>query len=271
MAKCLIRDSEIYYQEFGEGKPVICIHGFVPDSRVMIGCMEPFFKDKEGYRRIYLDLPGMGKTKGSENINNTDDMLDVVIQFIETIIPGESFLLAGESYGGYLARGVIAKMKEKVDGAAFICPVIIPEISKRSLPHHMVIYEDKEFMKTLSQEDQDGFRSLSVILDEYVCTRYKNEVLSGSQIADEEFLEKIKKNYGFTFDLDDFFERPSLFLVGRQDAVTGYKDAFNIIERYPRATFAVLDKASHNLQIEQDTLFNHLMGEWLDRVSKGVR
>ncbi len=46
----------------------------------------------------------------------------------------------------------------------------------------------------------------------------------------------------------------------------GYQDAWKIIENYPRATFVVLDKAGHILQIEQDILFDSLVNEWLDRV-----
>ncbi|WP_353616196.1 alpha/beta hydrolase [Bacillus sp. AFS053548] len=94
------------------------IHWFTPDSRLMQGCMEPIFTKKNGYKRIYFDLPGMGKTKGGTNINTTDDMLNIVLKFIDTIIPSHSFLLAGESYGGYLARGIIANRPEKVKGVA---------------------------------------------------------------------------------------------------------------------------------------------------------
>jgi hypothetical protein len=50
--------------------------------------------------------------------------------------------------------------------------------------------------------------------------------------------------------------------------VVGYRDAWNLIENYPRATFAVLDRAGHHLQIEQNMLFYALMEEWLKRVEE---
>jgi hypothetical protein len=37
---------------------------------------------------------------------------------------------------------------------------------------------------------------------------------------------------------------------------------------FPRATLAVLDAAGHNLQIEQERLFQTLLGDWLDRVQR---
>ncbi|WP_369703956.1 alpha/beta fold hydrolase [Clostridium moutaii] len=68
------------------------------------------------YKRIYIDLPGMGKTKAEDWIINSDVMLDIVIDFIEKIISNESFLLAGESYGGYLSRGIVYKIANRVNG-----------------------------------------------------------------------------------------------------------------------------------------------------------
>lgn len=267
MPKLSINDLEINYDVIGEGKPVVMIHGFTPDSRLMKGCMEPIFTKRDGYKRIYLDLPGMGETKGSKTINSTDDMLNIVIEFIDTLIPDQSFLLVGESYGGYLSRGVVAKRKETVDGVAFICPMIVPEMEKRSLPEHVVVVEDEEFMNQLTEEEKTDFRSNNVVLDRNTWVRYINEVISGCSIADQQFLSKIKKSYGFTFDVDTItFESPSIFLLGLQDSTVGYKDAFKILDNFPRATFAVLDKAGHNLQIEQAVLFNTLINEWLDRL-----
>jgi pimeloyl-ACP methyl ester carboxylesterase len=66
------------------------------------------------------------------------------------------------------------------------------------------------------------------------------------------------------------FDKPTLILTGRQDSSVGYRDAWQILENYPRGTFAVLDRAGHNLQIEQETLFNALINEWLDRVEENL-
>lgn len=64
------------------------------------------------------------------------------------------------------------------------------------------------------------------------------------------------------------FEKPTLILTGRQDAVVGYKDAFRLLDKYPRATYCVLDKSRHAAQIEQSVLFNSLVEEWLYRVDE---
>ena len=78
----------------------------------------------------------------------------------------------------------------------------------------------------------------------------------------------------YSFDLDTQtrpFEKPTLILTGRQDTHVGYRDAWAILEAYPRATFAVLDRAGHALGVEQDILFRALIHEWLDRVEESQR
>ena len=43
---------------------------------------------------------------------------------------------------------------------------------------------------------------------------------------------------------------------------------FNILDNYPRASSAVIDKAGHNLQIEKDKIFSSFVNELLIRVSE---
>lgn len=266
--ECDIGGLPVYYEECGEGKPILMIHGFMPDHRLMSGCMEPIFRDVPGYRRIYIDLPGMGKTGGGW-IRNSDDMLLLLEAFIEYVIPGKNFLVAGESYGGYLARGLVRHMPKRIDGVMLICPMIIPEKEKRTVPSHAIMKRDEELLSALSSEDRKSFEEDCVLQSARIYERYKNEIVSGLSIADKEFLGKLYAGgYGFSYDPDDLsepFVKPSLFLHGRQDSVVGFQDAWPVFLKYPRATFAVLDFAGHNLQIEQEGLFSALVKEWLER------
>ncbi|MFD2469254.1 alpha/beta fold hydrolase [Amycolatopsis silviterrae] len=50
----------MHYVEHGSGTPVLAVHGWMPDHRLMTGCLEPVFARRPGFRRIYPDLPGMG-------------------------------------------------------------------------------------------------------------------------------------------------------------------------------------------------------------------
>jgi pimeloyl-ACP methyl ester carboxylesterase len=267
--ECIVRDIPIYYEAYGSGLPIIMVHGYTPDHRVMKGCMEPLFVQRPGWQRIYLDLPGMGRTPGREQIKSTDDILDVVIDFIDAVIPGRPFLVAGTSYGGYLSRGVLQRKFDHVAGMALICPVILGDRSRRELPPRTVLVENTQLLAGLAPTDAEEYRSMAVVQDEQHWKRFRDEILSGIKMADKAFLQRLSQRYSYSFDVDALprpFSRPVVILVGKQDQVTGYRDAWRILENYPRATFAVLDRAGHHAHIEQSHLFHAFVGEWLDRV-----
>lgn len=268
-----IRNLSLNYEIKGEGKSVIMLHGYSLDHRIMTECMEPIFKTNSNFKRIYLDLPGMGKSSSADWIVNSDTLLEIVIDFINKIIPNENFLLAGESYGGYLSRGILYKLPTRVDGLLLICPVIIADSKKRTVPEHVVLSKDEYLLSKIAPEDVEDFNSCAVVQSKKIYERYHNEIISGVKLADNIFLDKLQKyGYQFSFDIDKLdkkYLKPVLIMLGKQDSCVGYFDAWRILDNFPRATFAVLDKAGHNLQIEQEDLFNALVNEWLKRVVMG--
>ncbi len=269
---CHVQDLEVYYETYGEGKPILAIHGYYIDHHVMEGCLEPIFKNRPGWKRIYIDLPGFGKTKTKDWIISSDVMLNIILQFIDNVIPGENFLVAGESYGGYLARGIVNKKQDVVDGLLLICPVIIADKSKRNLPPHTILVKNLELLLSLTPLEREKFDPWATVHTDKVWKRFQEDIMPGVRLMDSKFADKLLKyGYPLSFDPDELikpFTKPSLILTGRQDSNVGYEDDWDILMNYPHATFAVLDRAAHMLQIEQEGLFNALINEWLDRVEE---
>jgi len=236
----------------------------------MKGCMEPIFTNRPGWKRIYFDLPGMGKTRGEMWIDCTDKVLEVVLAFVDRIIGPEGFVVVGESYGGYLARGLVLKKRRFVDGLLLICPVVASNENERVLPSKRVIVEDRELVSELDPSEALEFGSMAVVQSRAHWARFRDEILVGLKAADATYLERLRnKGYGLSFDPDSLpepYDKPVLIVTGKQDTSVGYVDSWHLAEKYPRATYAVLDSSGHNLQIEQAPLFNALVSEWLDRV-----
>jgi pimeloyl-ACP methyl ester carboxylesterase len=198
-------------------------------------------------------------------------MLDVICDFIDQVLPGQRFAIGGYSYGGYLARGVLHRKADMVDGLLLACPMI-KDIGKRNLPPQEVRVSDPELMVRLTKEQQEEFGWVSV-QSQQIWKRIQEEMNPGFLLGNEPFLTRLhEEGYPFSFDVDaamvDPFEKPTLIVAGRQDWVVGYRDAWQILDTYPRATFAVLDRAGHNLPIAQQRLFDALVDEWLDRVEE---
>jgi pimeloyl-ACP methyl ester carboxylesterase len=267
--ECQLENINVYYEAYGTGRPLITIHGFTPDHHLMTGCMEPVFQQRDGWQRFYPDLPGMGKTPGPKWLTNSDQMLEVMLDFIEAVIPGQNFVLAGESYGGYLARGIVQRWPERVDGLFLLCPLIVPLSDERHTPLFKVLKRDPAVLEKLSPQDREPFEAVAVVQTQYTWERTRDEVVIGLNLADRPFLDTLfQQGYPFSFDVDAIapFQKPTLILTGRQDHMVGYGDGWNIYENFPRGSYVVLDRAGHNLQIEQPAVFDALVNEWLDRV-----
>lgn len=268
--KTSARDFQFFYDIAGEGVPVVNIHGFRLDHRVMKGCFEPVFNAAAGYKRIYFDLPGMGRTAAPAGFRSSDEMLEAVTAFIDKTLPdGEEFLLTGESYGGYLARALVNKMPQRILGACLICPVIFADPRKRKVAEHKVFECEAGLMDKMEFFDRSQFASDIVVQNSAVWRRFKYEVVDAMNCSDIAVLDKIwESSYGLSFDVDDLsapFDRPSMIVCGANDSVTGYADAFGVLKNFPRASFAVIERAGHYLQIERPALFGSLVSDWLER------
>jgi pimeloyl-ACP methyl ester carboxylesterase len=250
-------------ERIGEGTPVIMLHGFGVDSEIMKGFLEQIFISRSGWQRIYIDTPGYGGSDYNEKINSSDAMLEIIVNGIKQLVGDSSFILAGLSYGGYLARGITYLLKEQVQGLFLICPVI--KAYNRELPTHEILVTHE------SNSYSPGFRDMAVVQTDRVWVRYQVEIIPGvncfnSKLNDSELLTN---NLAFSFEeemMESYFDKPMLIINGRQDSLVGYRDVLVMLESCPHTTYAILDHAGHLVEIEQEKLVTSLVEEWLDRV-----
>jgi pimeloyl-ACP methyl ester carboxylesterase len=271
--ECQLENTTVYYEVRGEGRPVLMLHGMPLDHRHMVMEMEPLFENRPGWKRIYLDLPGMGQTPGPDWITNQDQVLDLVMKFVDSVIPGERFSVVGLSYGGYLARGLIYCRKDMIDGLCMIVPAIIMDKPRRAAPELVILVKDEALMADLDPDFRQAVENLAVVQSRKVIEGWQATITPAINMADKTFLDRTCNPCQFSFEaeLDRVaFDKPTLFITGRQDSSCGYQQALNLLENFPRATFAVLDTAGHCLPSEQVEIFRALGVEWLDRVARSA-
>ena len=79
------------------------------------------------------------------------------------------------------------------------------------------------------------------------------------------------QRYRLSCPLDDQvakFLAPTLVICGRHDESVGYRDSLRLLELYPRSTYVVLDRGTHGLPIDQTSLFDALVRDWIIRVEE---
>jgi len=67
--------ATLHHEEHGEGRPIVFLHGWTMDHRVEMADYEKIFAARPGWRRIYPDLPGMGRSAAGDGIRTQDDVL----------------------------------------------------------------------------------------------------------------------------------------------------------------------------------------------------
>jgi pimeloyl-ACP methyl ester carboxylesterase len=255
----------------GHGRPVLMLHGFPLDRRALLRAVDPVFARRSGYRRIHVDLPGFGASPRVPGIDGSAAMVDFVLRLIEEVASDAPLLLVGESWGAYLARAVIARRPHQVAGAALLVPMTVVSSADRDLPPHRVLYEEPGVLAGAPDAHAAAIRGVGVVIDTPSWSYFRSVIAPALGAGDAEAIAAIARDYGIPMDGDataEPFEGPALIVTGRQDSMVGYRDALGILERFPRATYAVLDGAGHNVSGERPALLAALLDDWLDRVER---
>lgn len=263
--ECNLGDTTIYYETYGTGRPILILPGRPSDHQSMRRFMEPLFIQRDGWLRIYPDWPGTGRSPAVDRLATHDQMLDTILAFIDAVIPGQRFVLAGYSYGGYLARGVVHRRAASLDGLLLCAPQVKADPAQAQLPPQTTLVANPALAASL------GPGASLVVAQTPTVVAAVRQVFDELGPADDAFNDRLEGAGPASFEVDSLpalFDAPTLIMTARQDALCGYRDAWNLLDSYPRATFAVLDRAGHFVIIEQHALCRSLMREWLDRVEE---
>ena len=256
----------IDWTERGTGLPVVMLHGFTGDRRLISRFTESVLAQRPGLRRLHLDLPGHGLSSG-EGISSSDDVVDRVATFLDDVLAGESYALVGNSFGGGIARALTGREPSKVLGMALIAPLIIADHARRDVP--TLVPVDVEPLDGGTDDDRRDFAELTFRQTRQHWELYLEEVAPGTRLGDSDAIGRISAAYEFSTRPESRFttyDRPVTFILGRQDPVVGYADALALAASYPRATYLVADGARHNPHHEQPELSAAALGAWIDDV-----
>lgn len=239
-----VNGLSVHLSTGGRGRPFLMLHGSPGDGSRLKRQVDPLFRRRRGWWRVYPDMPGHGQTHGSGRIRNIDDYLDVLLALTDQLFVGGRFVLGGFSFGAYLALGLARKRPGKIEGLLLSAPEVnfspreerrersarVPPLRSTKDPHWDDYVEDTDWLQALP------FRDLSFNL-----YRPSRRTLA-----------------------------PTLFLFGRQDASFRYEEYRKLLPDFPRATYAVLDGVGHALWATPNTAIEGLVHDWLERVEEGA-
>ncbi|MFF4795984.1 alpha/beta fold hydrolase [Streptomyces sp. NPDC001276] len=262
-------DSAIRHIEFGDGTPIILIHGYTVDHHVLLP-LEPAFADRPGWRRLYPDLPGHGTSPRLPGTASAAALADAVFEWIETEVGERPFAVLGQSLGGQLARAVSARFGKQVLGSALLVPVVRWG-ADRTLPETTVVERDDDLPDRLPAADRELFGAVMARHTKRSWELFEQYVLPGWRAHDPAAAAELEAD----FLLPHWPEHQApehhgrhLLITTRQDALVGWRDQLALLDHYPRMAATVLDGAGHNPQVECAETVRGLFGAWLDELPR---
>jgi len=257
----------VFARELGSGTPVVLLHGFGLDHRSLLP-LDSTFERSGNWRRIYLDLPGATRTP-ADAVNSAQETADAVLREIQARVSDEPFAVLGNSFGGMIARYVAHELRPQVLGLATVAGVFVSAHGERNVPARTVLTHDPEIEPLLGSA-LEQYREDAVVESAVDARSFLQYIRPGLDGADQNAIDRISQRYSLDREPEVAhplpFVQPTLHITGRQDHVVGYSDAWDRIEHYPRASFATLDAAGHNILFEQANVCSSLIADWLTRI-----
>jgi pimeloyl-ACP methyl ester carboxylesterase len=260
----------IYSSVIGEGYPLVFLHAMGTDHRAMQAWVEPLFSNRQGYQRIYLDLPAHGQSRVADWVKTSDDLLSMLLDELDSLLADRRFSLVAKSFGGYMAQGIFHHRSEQVDGLCLLAPAL--HLKDRILPSRVILERDEDLMSSLETDIATAVDTLFTVQSRENIEAFLQEVQPGRLLADRVFLnsEWRTKGYFFSFEPihhEDRYPQPVQFILGKEDPICGYQDHLTLSKAFPQASCSILDHAGHMLDIEQRSTVQSIFANWLERVT----
>ncbi|ANU15375.1 hypothetical protein B481_0749 [Planococcus halocryophilus Or1] len=248
---------ELFYEDTGEGQPLLLLHGLTSNSAMFYREMD-FFKQTR--RVIALDSRGHGNSSRLEQYtlqDHIEDALALIDHLDLTIVD-----VLGVSMGSYIAQGIAIKAPQKVNKLLLVATKSYSEqasltelfdrypekfdglsISEKINEATRYIYHDQEKIQEWNKKTAQNSRLLTI----------KEQGIAGDAIKEFDFRPQLSKITAETLVISGKHDGLNLPEKGRETAVA-----------IPGATFMEFKRSGHAPNVEQDRLFLAVTENFLD-------
>lgn len=265
-----IKDVTLHYILEGEGRPVYFFHGNGVDLTSHYETYNDIFTN---FKRIYIDIPGMGESEADSDLNSTNDILDVILGFIDAMTGEDPIILVGHSYGSYMCLGVMDRLQQQVEAAFISCPVVEGqkhlrnvEKLKREVDETFEVVEDKKYY--------NDYLSMTVRINQETWELFRRLMVPGMERMNNTFMKNLRRddNIFYKFRCEDHIHINDAtnvhVLLGQYDNVVGYKDQIRFFEPSDNIETIILTNAGHNPMIDAYDEVRRLAGKFVEEIEE---
>ena len=242
--------NSVFYEEIGEGKPIVFVHGACENAQ--------FWNHQRSladrFRLLFVDLPGHGRSKPFANGEVTvQNYSSIISELIKAKCP-EKAVLVGHSMGGAITLLNAIENRDNLKAAVLVAtgaklgvlPSIREGLRTRFDETVKSVLAPRQFASTTNLE------IIRFVTNEMM--RCKGVVASSDYEACNGFDVRQKLA---TISL------PILIMVGEEDKMTPVPWSVYMKENIPKAKLVVLKESSHLPMLERPADFNRHLSEFV--------
>lgn len=256
-------DGEMIWRVWGEGPPLVLLHGGYGSWRHWIKNIGPLSKT----RKLYVaDNPGLGDSASVPLPHTAEKLASVIVEGIDQLIPAPAqFDLVGFSFGGLLGGHVGAMMGKRVRNLVTVAPggLGIARTTERpplaKIRPHMaedeLVAAHRHNLSIIMFHDADKIDDLALYLQQETVKRAR---VKSPVIARTDTLARVLPNIKANMNA----------IYGEMDDATG--DGLERREKlfkqiHPDIDFRVIKGAGHWVMYETPEIFDAMILEMIDR------
>ncbi len=262
MSMVHINGIDLYYEDYGEGMPLVLIAGLASDSQSWQPIIE---KLSLHYRVIVFDNRGIGRTKISSSKIYIHDIADDCIALIKYLDIHSVYLL-GHSMGGFVALDCAIRYPQ------YISKLILAGTSALNSERNNTLFSDWSSYREKGMDLESWFRNIFfwILTQQFFNDK---EVLNNAlqfvieypypqtEIAFSAQVDAIKEfNCSKSLAL---IRSETLVVYGREDLLFPPTDSSKVLQAIPNVRFSYIDHAAHSIHSEEAEKFITIIQDFL--------
>lgn len=258
------KGSEIFYQVYGNGKPVVLLHGFAEDSSIWDQQVSFL---QHHCLLIVPDIPGSGRSQllAKENVGIED-----YARVVKTLLEQENInqcILLGHSMGGYITLAFAELFPEKLTAFGFVHSTAFAdnEEKKNTRRKAIKLMEEYGVYPFLKNSTPNLF---SEVYKREQPQRVSNLIEQGRKFSKEALVQYYAAMISRP-DRTSILEKanvPVLFIIGSEDVAAPLEDLLKQVH-LPKISYVhIMQNVGHMSMWEKPSELNKYLIEFIEHL-----
>ncbi|MGV8025300.1 MAG: alpha/beta fold hydrolase [Anaerolineaceae bacterium] len=250
---------KLYYEKYGTGLPVVCIHGYPLDHSIW----KPLVSYLETKTQVILpDLRGHGKSPAPAGPYTMQEMAEDILDLIDTL-GFSQVLMVGQSMGGYIALQFARFYPERLLGLVLVASHPYPDDPEKKKKRYDTIQKVKEEGVVKALEEFPLCLSSVPEIQEYTRKIINSTCTTGVMGSLQAMAERIDHS-----DILSNAEYPTAVILGQQDSFVPQAQIKQMQAQFPKTKFSVLENTGHMLMMEEPQAVSALLLEIVNQIEE---